>query len=53
MYDEFTNLEGIGASLNPNMAEPEDNRTFKAALLDYEYDVMIVDKLLDELGLDA
>lgn len=53
VYDEFTNLEGIGATLNPNMAEPEDNRTFKAALLDYEYDVMIVDKLLDELGLDA
>lgn len=53
VYDEFTNLEGIGASLNPNMAEPEDNRTFKAALLDYEYDVMIVDKLLDEVGLEA
>ncbi|KAF3987600.1 hypothetical protein FT663_03739 [Candidozyma haemuli var. vulneris] len=53
VYDEFTNLEGIGASLNPNMAEPEDNRTFKAALLDYEHDVAIVDQLLDELGLEA
>ncbi|GBL51082.1 hypothetical_protein [Candidozyma auris] len=53
VYDEFTNLEGIGASLNPNMAEPEDNRTFKAAMLDYEHDVAIVDQLLDELGLEA
>lgn len=53
VYDEFTNLEGVGRGLNPNMAEPEDNRTFKAALLDHGHDVAIIDSLLDELSLEA
>lgn len=53
VYDEFTNLDGVGRGLNPNMAEPEDNTTLKAALLDHDHDVAIIDSLLDELSLEA
>lgn len=53
VYDDFAGLDGVGRSLNPTMAEPEDNRWFVAAMVDHDHDIALIDGLLEELGLDA
>lgn len=53
VYDDFAGLEGVGRSLNPTVAEPEDNRWLVAAMVNHDHDIALIDGLLEDLGLDA
>lgn len=53
VYDEFAGLDGVGRSLNPSMAEPEDHRWYVTAISDHDHDMALIDGLLEQLGLEA